>query len=353
MTTSTTTAGTGRDFHALVASDAYDFLRENPRLGTRIDSLFLGGSIAYGLDTPSSDVDIRGFAMRSRRDILTGRDWETFVETDTDTTIYSFDKFVALLAKANPNIIEFLGLRDCHRIDTGHAGRALLDHADLFVTKRVAHTFGGYALSQLNRLENAVIRTGTQEEEEAIRARHLVRSTEHAIASLADKFDHGKDLSIVPEDVEEDGIHRLYVALSGRLPLSEASAMLAETAAVERSYDKLSGRNKKRDAAHLAKHMSHLVRLYRMGTEMLLGEGVITNRRDAGDAGFLMDVKRGLLMRDDGTATPEFWELVEEESARFDEAKAKSTLSDDADMGRVMDIVEAENMRAVAGEGGE
>lgn len=339
-----------RDFHALLATHSYDFLRENAHLGNSIDSLFLGGSIAYGLDTPSSDTDIRGFAIRSARDILTSRDWETFVETQTDTTVYSFDKFVMLLAKANPNIVEFLGLRDSHHIETGHVGRALLDNADAFLSRRVARTFGGYALAQLNRLENAVLRTGTQEEAEDVRARHIERSTAHAIASFADKFDHAADLRIMPKAIRERDGYRMYVTVSGCLPLSEASAMLAETATVERSYDKLNGRNRKRDAAHLAKHMSHLVRLYRMGTEILRGDGVITNRQDAGDAGFLMDIKRGRYMREDGTAKPEFWELVEEETARFDEAEKASRLPDDADMKRIMDIVESENRHVICGK---
>ena len=42
-----------------------------------------GGSIAYGLDTPESDVDLRGFVLPPARDILALRDFETLrVEDD-------------------------------------------------------------------------------------------------------------------------------------------------------------------------------------------------------------------------------------------------------------------------------
>ena len=40
----------------------YDFLRNDPHLGYRICYLTLGGSKAYGTDTPESDTHIRGVA---------------------------------------------------------------------------------------------------------------------------------------------------------------------------------------------------------------------------------------------------------------------------------------------------
>ena len=124
------------NYDALLSSPDYAFLASNPNLGSNVDSLFLGGSKAYGLSTPDSDTDIRGFATRSAEDILLGRDFGTVVEKTTDTTIYSFDKFVHLLAGANPNIVEFLGLHGDAYIRVGAAGRLLLDNADAFLSNQ-------------------------------------------------------------------------------------------------------------------------------------------------------------------------------------------------------------------------
>lgn len=48
------------NYDALLSSPGYAFLASNPHLGSNVDSLFLGGSKAYGLSTPDSDTDIRG-----------------------------------------------------------------------------------------------------------------------------------------------------------------------------------------------------------------------------------------------------------------------------------------------------
>lgn len=48
------------NYDALLSSPGYAFLVSNPNLGSNVDSLFLGGSKAYGLSTPDSDTDIRG-----------------------------------------------------------------------------------------------------------------------------------------------------------------------------------------------------------------------------------------------------------------------------------------------------
>ena len=46
------------NFHELVLSKEYDFLRTNPRLGERIILMGLGGSYAYGTNNENSDVFI-------------------------------------------------------------------------------------------------------------------------------------------------------------------------------------------------------------------------------------------------------------------------------------------------------
>ena len=91
---------------ALLKSQEYNFLRENKNLGTNIILLGLGGSHAYGTNNENSDIDIRGIATRTKREILIGNDFEQVVDVNTDTTVYSFDKIIKLLCSCNPNVIK-------------------------------------------------------------------------------------------------------------------------------------------------------------------------------------------------------------------------------------------------------
>lgn len=51
-----------------VASEEYDFLRKEERLGDRMILLGLGGSHAYGTENEQSDLDLRGCALNSRKE---------------------------------------------------------------------------------------------------------------------------------------------------------------------------------------------------------------------------------------------------------------------------------------------
>ena len=90
---------------AMVSGGQYDFLRSNPNIKDRLVFLTLGGSHAYGTNIETSDVDVRGCAMNSRSDILGMTNFEQFVNTETDTVVYGFNKLVKLLIDCNPNTI--------------------------------------------------------------------------------------------------------------------------------------------------------------------------------------------------------------------------------------------------------
>ena len=328
----------------LVETPPYDFIRTNKHLGEHVDSLFLGGSNAYGLEIDGSDVDVRGFAMRSASDILRGSDFETVTDLETDTTIYSFDKFLNLLGQCNPNIIEFLGLAPDAYERLGSAGRSIHGNKAAFLSKRAAKTFGGYAMAQLNRLENAIGRSAKTEE---AKARMERRSLEKALGHFADTYESYKkgtaSITLTPDS------DRVLVDISMQgVDMSEVNEMLGQTRSVAKSYDRLTARNRKKDPYHLAKHMCHLVRLYRMGSEILRGDGVISDRGDAGDRDFLMEIKLGKYLRRNGTEIdPTFFEIVEEDGRKFDEAARASRLPDEQNTEIINRIKERENLRVI------
>ena len=133
----------------------YDFLRNNKHLGSNIILLGLGGSYSYGMNIEGkSDIDIRGVALNSKEEILLLQNFGQIVDENTDTTIYSFNKMVNLLCKANPNVMEQLGLNPEHYLYIHPIGQVLLNNSKLFLSKRAVYSFAGYAKEQLKKLDN-------------------------------------------------------------------------------------------------------------------------------------------------------------------------------------------------------
>lgn len=137
-----------------VSGKEYNFLRENRHLGDNIILLGLGGSHAYGTETDTSDLDIRGCALNSREEILCGENFEQVIDNATDTTIYSFRKLIHLLTDCNPNTIEILGLKPEHYLYLSDIGKQLLDNRKMFLSRKAVKSFGGYATAQFHRLGN-------------------------------------------------------------------------------------------------------------------------------------------------------------------------------------------------------
>ena len=84
--------------------------------------------------------------------LSTFEQWEHKDETG-DAVIYALTKFVRLALACNPNIIELLYTDARHVLFANDYGQQLVDHRYLFLTKQARHTFAGYAISQLRRIE--------------------------------------------------------------------------------------------------------------------------------------------------------------------------------------------------------
>ena len=65
------------------------------------------GSTAYGLNTPESDIDIKGITIAPKEYYFGLKNFEQ-QEIGKDCTIYAINKFVRLARDNNPNIIEML-----------------------------------------------------------------------------------------------------------------------------------------------------------------------------------------------------------------------------------------------------
>lgn len=322
----------------MLRTQEYDFLRENENLGSNIILLGFGGSHAYGTNNENSDVDIRGVAARTKRSILTGSDFEQVVDVDTDTTVYSFDKIVKLLCSCNPNVIELLGLKPEHYIYLTEAGKKLIENRHLFLSKRAVHSFGGYANSQLRRLESKAARLVSQSQQEE----HIIKSIEHASVEFKTMFLEvpGDAIKLyIDKSPREDYDTEIFCDIAlHHYPLRDYKGMMNMMGEIIKSYAKIGKRNEKAIAHDkLGKHMCHLVRLYLMCFDILEKGEIITFREQEHD--LLMSIRNGDYLDENRQPIPEFYELVDGLEKRLDYDKANTALPDEADMSKVMDLV--------------
>lgn len=329
----------------MVNGEAYDFLRTNPHLSGRIMFLTLGGSYAYGTNIETSDVDVRGCAMNSKSDLLGLSGFEQVVNTQTDTTIYGFNKLVSLLLNCNPNTIELLGCKPEHYFYISDAGQSMIDNRKLFLSKRAANSFGGYATQQLRRLENALARDRMSQ---ADNEEHIRKAMDRALKGFGDRytvFDKG-GIKLYTDVSERDDLDReVFCDINlEKYPAREFSIMMNTLSNVIGNYEKLNHRNHKKDDNHLNKHAMHLLRLYMMRLDILEKEEINTYR--AGDRDFLLSIRNGAFQKEDGTYKPEFFEMVSEYEKRLSYAKEHTALPANPDMKRVEEFVMDINWRS-------
>jgi len=309
----------------ILKTKEYDFLRTNPHLGDNVCLLGMGGSIAYGTNTPDSDIDIRGIALNTADEILLGNDFENIVDTTTDTVIYSVNKIIQLLTNCNPNTIELLGLRPDHYIKVTDIGKEILNNKDIFLSKVAVNTFGGYAYSQLRRLDNKSARNLNKAEHE----QHIINSIKNAEYSFHTRYTNYPNDSIklyVDKNTNNEDDIFMDMSLS-HYPLRDYNGMLSEMHTVIRDYDKLGKRNKNAiEHNKIAKHAMHLIRLYMMCIDILKYHEINTYREKEHD--LLMDIRNGKYLDENKQPTNEFMNMVENYRLEMESAAKNSTLPD-------------------------
>ncbi len=337
------------DFTALLKTEEYEFLFTNPRLGSRIMLLGVSGSYGYGTNQEGSDIDFRGVTLNLPSDLIGLTSFDQYEDTGTDTVIYSFNKLVSLLLNCNPNTIEILGLDEDQYVIRTTVGQELLDHRQLFLSRRAATSFGHYADAQLRRLQNAIARDTLPQPS---REEHILRSVNHTLDDFnrrqQDDYKTGARLYI--DMAETEGLEtEIFLDADFRhYPLRRYNDMMNALHTVVRDYDKIGKRNHKKDDNHLNKHAMHLVRLFMMGID-ILEKGEIRTHRPASDLALLRSIRKGDYMQD-SVLIPAFYDIVTDYEQRFHEAEVRSVLPDNPDMKAVGAFVESINRRVVTGE---
>ena len=331
--------------------DSYSFLRENEHLGKRIGMLCLGGSLAYGTNLEGKgDIDLRGFAFEKKEEILgLTPNFGQVVETNTDTTIYAFNRLVDLLLSNNPNTIELLGCKPEHYFYKSEVADTLIKNYKIFLSKRAIRSFGGYANQQLNRLENAIARDSLTQ---AKKEEHIRLSLENAMAAFEDRYTHFENGSIVlftDKSVKENYDTEVFCDINlSHYPVRDLNSIINEFTNITRQYGKLNHRNHKKDEEHLDKHAMHLLRLYYMAFDILEKAEVNTYREKERE--FFLEVRQGKFRKPDGTYSDEFLELREQLNERLEYDAKHTELPDEPDMKKVNELVMWANEKIVRGD---
>jgi len=282
----------------------------------------ISGSRAYGLDTATSDTDIRGVFIVPKEHFY-GLHYIDQVNDETnDVVYYELKKFISLLLKNNPNILELLNMpEECILYKD-----PLFDliKKEYFLSKLCKNTFANYAFTQIKKARglNKKIVNPVDEERKSVEDFCYVRTGKQSIllvdflnknqikssdCGLA-KITHMKDCYNLFHDVNLDynGIARNEaneVCLSS-IPKEETPiGLLYFNIDGYSSYCKrykeywswVGKRNEERYKSNVshsknydAKNMMHTFRLLLMAKEIGLN-GVINVRRS--DRDFLLAIK--------------------------------------------------------------
>lgn len=322
---------TNVELKTILQREEYDFLCTNKHLGDNILFLTVGGSRAYGTNVEGSDVDIRG--ATGSPEIFGFNRFEQVINNQTDTVIYAVNKFVNLLVQCNPNVIELLGNVPELYVNLTLEGQMLLDNKELFLTRRVAYSYGGFANDQLRRLQMGLLRNGTSPE--PLKNKFEKRSLDRLVAG------QGKDdvfrISI-SEEADFEGKHPLLISGSlNNYPVNSLKSLLRSLTTTIDQYEQPQHPKAQKDAAHINKHAMHLVRLYYTAFDILEQGRIITCRDKEREE--LLAIRNGKYMCEDGSYAPEFFELVDQLESKFQYDVKETELPAKPNYGKIEELL--------------
>lgn len=285
----------------------------------------VAGSKAYGLSTAQSDTDIRGVFILPR-DMYYSIEYTPQVSNETnDIVYYELRRFMELLAKNNPNILELLNVPEQFILQK----HAIIEKLapQLFLSKLCEKTFASYAFTQIKKayglekkivnpvdkerksllsfcyvhvnktavpLEEFLAATGWQQEHVGLSLIPHMKDCYNMFYSNAEKYsgvmrkEHANEvaLSNIPKDEEPAGI--LYFNKDGYSAYCKKYKEYWEWVAKrnEARYNSTMSHGKNYDA----KNMMHVFRLLLMAKEIALEEKINVHRHDRE---FLLSIKAG------------------------------------------------------------
>jgi uncharacterized protein len=289
------------------------------------------GSKAYGLNTATSDTDIRGVFILPKEEYY-GLEYTAQVNNETnDIVYYELKRFLELLANNNPNIMEMLAVpKECILYQHSLMNEITVD---LFLSKKCEGAFANYAFTQIKKasgLEKKVMNP-MEEIRKSVLDFCYVQIGNHSMGlkgyliknnytqeqcGLA-KIDHFRDCYYlyyskveiyygIVKSAEANEVHLTNIP-KGEMPIGvlffNKDSYSIYCKQYREYWDWVSKRNEERYKGTIthgkkydAKNMMHVFRLLRMAKE-IAEEGKINVWRN--DRAFLLDIKTGKFEYDD------------------------------------------------------
>lgn len=110
----------------------------------------LVGSHAYGTNIEGSDEDIKGVYIQPPEDVLE-RGYQEQISISKDETYYELRRFIELCCTNNPTMLELLYSPEDCIIYKHSIMDKILANKDKFLSKSCRWSFGGYAISQIEK----------------------------------------------------------------------------------------------------------------------------------------------------------------------------------------------------------
>jgi hypothetical protein len=309
-----------------------EYVRDNYKgnltwLPVRTIFMCRGGSHAYGLNTPQSDLDIRGVAIPPKEYFLgfVSRFDQAIWNEPDDVQIYSIVKYFQLAADANPNILELLFVDWSDIIDIHPVWREVIGHRKEFLSKKCRYTYSGYAHSQLKRIR--AHRRWTLEP---------IAKPKRSDFGLPEQSVLSAEVRGAIDACEKDGV---------KIDFSEEVMAIFHAerryGAAKHEYEQYEGWLKNRNAKRAAlerehgfdtKHAGHLVRLLLQCREILT-EGDLHVRLRPDDLKMIIAVKNGEWKYD------QLIEWTEEQDADMESVMQKSSLPRQVDRHKLDELL--------------
>ena len=281
------------------------------------------GSHAYGTSLPTSDVDFRGLfcadPVNIRTPWFTVEEIELPPDQEEDTKFYEVSNFMKLLMDQNPNIIETMWVSQEDIVFDSDPYQYLRSQREKLLSSKVAFTFSGYAVSQLKRIKGHNKWINSPQAEEPPRQTDFVSLIQWFGNDKRFKIDLTEflnDFRLIPYGGNIFGLVPVqgYTTFSNDftlnttfedehhsvgLPLAIVKFNKSEYNLAKEKWSQYwswkKNRNEKRSELEEkfnmdTKHAMHLVRLLRMGEE-ILSEGIVKVKRP--DAEELLSIRNG------------------------------------------------------------
>ena len=284
------------------------------------------GSLSYGTNLPTSDVDVRGIFCADPINIRTPffPVGEVTIPEEEDSKLYELSKFIRLYVDGNPNILETLWVDESDIIESSIEYDFLRSHAARLLSSKIAFTFSGYAFAQLKRIKGHNKWINSPQPVEPPKHMDYLKMIQNYTADKIMPRDFcilnyanmglvhyaGDTFGIVKENtgstvMTSDGDFNISVKQNKIVETQETRPLFIfkynkdEFLRARDNHTNYwtwkNNRNEKRSEleenfGYDTKHAMHLVRLLRMGEEILSGKGVIVKRPDAKE---LLEIRNG------------------------------------------------------------